>query len=304
MKDRKKSGFTLIELIVVLVILAVLAAILIPALLGWIDKAKEKKYLLEARNVVLASQAAATEAYAATTTEFNITGSAFINKYEADILSTADANGTLSALAFVKPETNKQLAVIQSLTYIAENGTKITYDIDTNPVYQIDKDSESSVKPGAPTCAKNWPAIIEEYYKNTGMASSSKLETAVGNLPSLTADENQMLHPDIEGIINAGDTSNLAWCPRQVDSAVNLDGTTGYILAACPNTGNQNINAQLLYYEGSYYVCLNKVYNGIKLDNSSIHQSFDVSVLDKAPTLSNIDLNSITGKTWVKYDIK
>ena len=38
LKDRK--GFTLVELIVVLVILAILAALLIPALTGYIDKAK------------------------------------------------------------------------------------------------------------------------------------------------------------------------------------------------------------------------------------------------------------------------
>ena len=38
----KKGGFTLVELIVVLVILAILAALLIPALTGYIDRAKEK----------------------------------------------------------------------------------------------------------------------------------------------------------------------------------------------------------------------------------------------------------------------
>ena len=61
-KENKK-GFTLVELIVVLVILAVLAAILVPALLGWIDKAKEKQYVLEARNITLAAQAVAVERY-------------------------------------------------------------------------------------------------------------------------------------------------------------------------------------------------------------------------------------------------
>ena len=36
------KGFTLVELIVVLVILAILAAILVPALLGYIDEARNK----------------------------------------------------------------------------------------------------------------------------------------------------------------------------------------------------------------------------------------------------------------------
>ncbi len=50
------KGFTLVELIVVLVILAVLAAILVPALLEYIDEAKNKQDMLDAKNVMTAAQ--------------------------------------------------------------------------------------------------------------------------------------------------------------------------------------------------------------------------------------------------------
>lgn len=66
-KTRKKAndkGFTLVELIVVLVILAILAAILVPALLGYIDRARSQQIVLNARSVYTAAQAEATSLYA------------------------------------------------------------------------------------------------------------------------------------------------------------------------------------------------------------------------------------------------
>ena len=59
----KKGGFTLVELIVVLVILAILAALLIPALTGYIDKAKQKRIVAETRQCVMAAQTLYDEAY-------------------------------------------------------------------------------------------------------------------------------------------------------------------------------------------------------------------------------------------------
>lgn len=60
----KKGGFTLVELIVVLVILAILAALLIPTLTGYIDRAKEKNVIAETRQAVMAAQTLYDEAYA------------------------------------------------------------------------------------------------------------------------------------------------------------------------------------------------------------------------------------------------
>ncbi len=60
----KAKGFTLVELIVGMIILAILAALLIPAMTGFIDKAEEKRAVAETRQVVEAAQTYASEVYA------------------------------------------------------------------------------------------------------------------------------------------------------------------------------------------------------------------------------------------------
>lgn len=112
------SGFTLVELIVVLVILAILAAILVPALLGYIDRAREKKTLLNAKNCLTATQAELAELYGKSgggelklgdsiidgaieksnspnNKDFDASGTSFAKK----VLKTADADPYLLLLA-------------------------------------------------------------------------------------------------------------------------------------------------------------------------------------------------------------
>ncbi len=60
---KNNKGFTLVELIVVLVILAILAAILTPALLGYIDRARAEKDYSTAQTIRVAAQAAIDQAY-------------------------------------------------------------------------------------------------------------------------------------------------------------------------------------------------------------------------------------------------
>ena len=102
MRKESKKGFTLVELIVVLVILAVLAAMLVPALTGYIKRAREEKEYQTAATVYSAAQAVITDMYG----RDKITGAGTLAKdtsvsghtYGSDVLDLAgvDTNAVTS----------------------------------------------------------------------------------------------------------------------------------------------------------------------------------------------------------------
>lgn len=116
----KKGGFTLVELIVVLVILAILAALLIPALTGYINKAKEKKVIAETRMAVMAVQTMNSDYYAAKNKDIDWTKLTDDQTKEFKELAEIEAS-TVSGVKF-----NDKHAV-DTLTYTSDKKT-CTYE--------------------------------------------------------------------------------------------------------------------------------------------------------------------------------
>lgn len=145
LKENKKKGFTLVELIVVLVILAILAALLIPALTGYIDKAKNKSVVAETRQAVMAAQTLVDETYAtlagADQNAITVTDKDEVatNKKTATIAKSsittlAEVKGTIESVT-VEGGKVKQLVYINS-------GKKCTY----NPAGTSNTDGDYNVE--------------------------------------------------------------------------------------------------------------------------------------------------------------
>lgn len=133
LKENKK-GFTLVELIVVLVIIASLAAMLIPALTGYIDKAKEKDIIAETRSAVMATQTLVDEAYAGADIGADTVKIDSGNVTVENIKKLAEIEGTINETD-VKITNGK----VTGLVY-EKNGKKCTYSVTGNKgTYTVSK---------------------------------------------------------------------------------------------------------------------------------------------------------------------
>ncbi len=141
LKKNNKKGFTLVELIVVLVILAILAALLIPALTGYIDKAKEKQIIAETRQAVMAAQTLVDEKYATKAAGGTISiGGSSADVNTDDIKALAEVTGTLGTIEVDKVEITSgsglYKVIIKSLEY-TNNSKKCTYTAAATDKYAV-----------------------------------------------------------------------------------------------------------------------------------------------------------------------
>ena len=130
-KMKNKKGFTLVELIVVLVILAILAALLVPALTGYIDKAKEQSITAECRMAVMATQTLIDEQYGTVKL-------ADTQKLKEDVVISATDNtgiDTTSGTVTVKKTDIEKLSETPSASVMA--GVKINVTAGDTPMAKI-----------------------------------------------------------------------------------------------------------------------------------------------------------------------
>ena len=155
----KKRGFTLVELIVVLVILAILAALLIPALTGYIDKAKKDQVIAETRMLHEAVQTEMSELYGSAnwklnsaTTLANNTGKVIGNNPNGyDLKANYDKIAKLSEVPCLQDGGSVQFLVlinskaqIHAIIYHSDRGYLGLYFSDTNQysAYKIGETAE------------------------------------------------------------------------------------------------------------------------------------------------------------------
>lgn len=291
------GGFTLVELIVVLVILGILAAIMVPSLIGWIDKARNQGAILECRAVVVAAQGQAAEEYARGV-DSDAAMITQLNAKRDEIKELAGVDGNISAGSIVTSN-----FTVSELTY-KKNGITVKFNIWENPSYWIEdggytgitgKDHTQSLKEQLEsdgilsidgTINKN---KLDEWLEKTNNKNNSNNNdsravqeyflsmTGGKSFPEISeAEKNQLTNilknynPPIKAKSDTFD--NLTWKP-----VVTSDNEV--ILVAGTKNEKGNTQGAFIYYNGNYYGKLN--YNGTEITTVSVTDvKFDTSVLN------------------------
>ena len=141
-KIMKKNvkGFTLVEVIVVLVILAAMAALLVPSLVGYVDKANENTALQEAGSAVKATQTLTSEYYAKKRAIPTVSDTGDVKLADAEALAEVGGTITMVVIGAGTEATGGTSCrgKIYQLMYTTAGGNIVYYTNDDglSPLYQ------------------------------------------------------------------------------------------------------------------------------------------------------------------------
>lgn len=138
-KKSNKKGFTLVEIIVVLVILAILTAIAVPSVLGYVNEAKEERYIQEAHSiyVVIQTEEAKSEALGETTPTYGEGTVATADKaYEGTGICKKAFDMTKLQVVKIAP-TTKDNKKVYALKWKSDDGKKIQAELYKNKQVKI-----------------------------------------------------------------------------------------------------------------------------------------------------------------------
>lgn len=122
---RNQKGFTLVEIIIVLVIIAILAALLVPSMVKWVDKARDQSALVEGRSFLLAANGINSENYTKLKGTHDTGSYSFSSTLYPELLSEVSDLANLADTELISVEfTDFQ---VTSMTYVASNGSTYIY---------------------------------------------------------------------------------------------------------------------------------------------------------------------------------
>ncbi len=109
---KDKKGFTLIEMIVVIVILGILLAILIPGMIKYIDKAKDKQVMVNARAAYMDAESEAAIEYGKPDGDITKAEEA-AEKVEGVTAVTYTKEDGITDMTFTDPKSKKSVQMIK-----------------------------------------------------------------------------------------------------------------------------------------------------------------------------------------------